>query len=74
MRREGDGCPKVGNGGMIATRWGEMGEGGMSTGWRLAPVPHRFGTAALYPRDWEDRPWALRDTGECWPAAKAMAV
>lgn len=68
------GAPKWGMGGMIATRWGEMGEGGTSTGWRLTPVPHPFGTAALHPRDWEDRPWALRDTGECWPAAKAMAV
>lgn len=51
MRREGAGWPKIGNGGMIATRWGEMVEGSTSTGWRLAPTPHPCGTASSHPMD-----------------------
>lgn len=56
MRREGDGCPKAGNGAMAAIRWGEMGEVGTSAGWRVAPIPHPFGTAASHPTD---RVWPL---------------
>lgn len=39
MRKERDKCSKMGNGGMIATRWGERAEGGTSTGQSTSPKP-----------------------------------